>query len=191
LAAAPLVRETGMVLVAAWCAYAVLRRDARAAGIGALCAVPGSGWWAFVQAHTPPDATPWLAWYPFSGLVERTLHGINAPTFTLWLKTAAAFEAFALAGMWLALGCAVWLLWKRRWGLAEAIAVAFAVFAAALGKADIWASAYAMGRTMSPLLIVLGLIALRDRRAVFAVPCLLVLPRLALQYEAQLKLALR
>ncbi len=64
--------------------------------------------------------------------------------------------------------------------------MAFALFAAFLGKFDIWASAYATGRTMSPLLIFLGLFALKERRCIFAFPLLLILPRLALQYEAQL-----
>jgi hypothetical protein len=44
---------------------------------------------------------------------------------------------------------------------------------------------------MSPLLIVLLLIALRDRRPVFAIPLLLILPRIALQYEAQLRGVIR
>jgi hypothetical protein len=65
------------------------------------------------------------------------------------------------------------------------------VFAATLGMFDIWESAYAYGRTMSPLLIVFGLIALRDRKPTFAVPLALILPRIALQYEAQLRGAIR
>ena len=42
-----------------------------------------------------------------------------------------------------------------------------------------------------PLLILLGLLALKERRIAFALPLLLVLPRIALQYEAQLRGALR
>jgi hypothetical protein len=60
-----------------------------------------------------------------------------------------------------------------------------------LGRLDIWTSAYAAGRTMSPLLLVLGLLALRGRNWVFAAPLLLMLPRIALQYQAQLKVALQ
>jgi hypothetical protein len=191
LAAAPLVRETGMVLVIAWCAHALLRRDGRAAGLGACCAVPALGWWAYVHGHTPPDGTPWLSRYPFSGIIERTVQGIHHPDFTPWLRTAALLEEAAIAGIWLALLAAFYLVWKRRWGLIELTCIAFAIFAAFLGKFDIWSSAYATGRTMSPLLILLGLLALRDRRWVFALPLLLVLPRIALQYEAQLKGALR
>ena len=191
LCAAPLVRETGMVLVLGWCLYSVFRREWRAAGRGAACAAPAIAWWIYVYNHTPIDGTHWFASYPFSGIVNRTLAGIIDPTSTWWLRAAAGFEELALAGIWLALLLAFYLAAKRRTGLIELTALVFAVSVAALGKLDIWSSAYATGRTMSPLLIMLGLLALRERRIVFALPLLLVLPRIALQYEAQLKGALR
>ena len=97
----------------------------------------------------------------------------------------------ALAGIWIALLLAGTLAWKRLLGLVEVTAILFAAFAGFLGKIDIWSSAYATGRTMSPLLLMLGLLALRERRVLFALPLLLVLPRIALQYEAQLRNALR
>jgi hypothetical protein len=191
LCLAPLVRETGMVLLVAWCVHATIKRDWRPAISGALCAVPALAWWSYVQRHIMPDGTHWLARYPFSGIVERTLQGGFGPDATLWLRTASVFERLALAGLWLALALSIYAIWKRPLGLAELTALAFSAFAATLGRADIWDSAYAAGRTMSPLLIVLGMIALRDRKAIFAVPMLLLIPRIALQYEAQIRGALR
>jgi len=186
LCATTLIRETGMLLVIAWCVQAVVRRDWRAALLGGVSALPALAWWTYVQANTAVDGTPWLATYPFSGLIERTLQGLDAGS-TLWLRAASIFEELALLGMWLALALAFHLAWKRRWGLIELTAVTFAVFAATLGKLDLWSSAYAAGRTQSPLLIMLALLALRDRRWLPALPLLLVVPRIALQYEAQLK----
>ena len=186
LCAAPLVRETGVVLVAAWCVFAIRRKNWRAAALGAACAVPALAWWIYVAGHAPQDGTAWLAAYPFSGLVNRTIQGIDAPVSTLWLRAAALFEEIAMIGFWLALVLTGYLVWRRRFGLIEVTAILFAAFAAALGKFDLWASAYATGRTLSPLLIMLALLAFRDRRG-FALPLLLVLPRIALQYEAQLK----
>lgn len=191
LCAAPLVRETGMVLLGAWCVYSAVRREWRAAISGMGCALPALAWWTYVYLHTAPDDTPWLSRYPFSGILDRTIHGVDAPVSTLWLRAASVFEALALAGIWLALALSFYLTWKRRNGLLEVAAMAFTAFAATLGKFDIWESAYAAGRTMSPLLIVLALLALRDRKPAFAVPLVLILPRIALQYEAQLKGALR
>ncbi len=92
--------------------------------------------------------------------------------------------------MWLALVLAFYLAWKRRGKFIEITAILFAAFTSALGKFDLWSSAYATGRTMSPLLILLALQAF-SRRPVYAVPLLLVVPRIALQYEAQLKALLR
>ncbi len=192
LLAAPLVRETGAVLVAAWCVYSALRRDWQAAIRGAACALPAVAWWAYVAGRTPGDgASGWIASYPFSGLVKRTLEGVTDPTSTLWLRAAAAFEELALAGFWLAILLALYLVWKRRTGLIEVTAMLFACFAATLGFVEIWGSAYATGRSMAPLLIALGLLALKERRMAFARPLWFVLPRIALQYEAQLKSALR
>jgi hypothetical protein len=187
LIAAPLVRETGMVLIIAWCLYALRRREWLAAGLGVACAAPALAWWTYVHSRTPFDGTPWLARYPFGGLIDWTIQGAAAPSLTLWLRAAAAFENLALAGIWLALLLGLYLAWRSRSGLIELTAIAFTAFAATLGKLDIWSSAFACGRTISPLLIMLGLLALNKRGRWFALPLLLILPRLALQYEAQLR----
>lgn len=194
LCAAPLARETGMILVAAWCLYSAVRRDWTGVALGAACASPSLAWWIYVQRHAPADSNFYLSVYPFSGIVQRTLSGAGDPTNTLWLRAANAFEGLALAGIWLALGLALSLLfWRARKppGFVELTAVLFVGFAAMLGRFELWASAYATGRTMSPLLIMLGLAAMERRSAVFAAPLLLVVPRIALQYEAQLKGVLR
>jgi hypothetical protein len=190
LAAAPLVRETGMILVLGWCMHSVWLRQWRAASLGAASALPAMAWWAYVHSHTPIDGTSWLSSYPFSGIISRTIQGIDAPNSTFWLRAAAGLEEVALIGMWLALILAVSLAWRWRWGLIEVIVMIFVAFAAALGSLEAWSSAYATGRSMSPLLIMLGLLGW-ERGRVFALPLVLVLPRIALQYEAQLKGALR
>ena len=194
LCAAPLVRETGMVLVAAWCLYSAVRRDWRGVALGAASALPAIVWWTYVQRNTPADSNLYLSTYPFSGIIQRTLSGTGDPTTTLWLRAANTLEGLALTGMWLALDSRALFLFSRirkRAGFIELAAVLFLGFAALLGRFELWASAYATGRTMSPLLIMLGLLALERRNWVFAAPLLLVVPRIALQYEAQLKGVLR
>ncbi len=191
LAAAPLIRETGIVLVIAWCIDRALRRNWMASLAGLACAGPAIAWWAYVGARAPADATVWLARYPFSGLIDRTIAGEATNMASHWMVAAAAGEMLALAGIWLALLCTGYLVLRRVWGPVEIAAVGFAAFASLLGKPDIWDSAYAIGRTLSPLLIALMLIGIRDRRIAFALPILLVLPRILLQYEAQIVLAAR
>jgi hypothetical protein len=191
LAAAPLIRETGIVLVIAWCLYQALRRNWVAGLAGLACAGPVIGWWVYVGSRAPADATVWLARYPFSGLIDRTIAGEATNLASPWLRAAAAAEILAMAGIWLALLCTAYLVLRRVWGPAEIAAVGFAAFASLLGKPDIWDSAYAIGRTLSPLLIVLMLIGLRDRQMVLALPIVLVLSRILLQYEAQIVPAAR
>lgn len=186
LCAAPLVRETGMLLVAAMAVESVLRRDWVGTVIRIGCSLPALAWWAFVHSRTPADATSWLSTYPYSGLIERTMAGNGQPTHTAWLQLASAFEELAIVGIWLAIALSAYLAWRRRWGVPELAAILFAAFAATLGKYDIWSSAYAAGRTMSPLLVSLAVVALSTRRWGFAAPLGMVLPRIALQYEAQL-----
>jgi hypothetical protein len=190
LVAAPLVRDTGIILVAAWCVQAVLRRDWRSTFFGATSALPALAWWTYVRAHTPADGNVYLARYPFGGILGQTLTGYADPTNTLWLRAAYTLEWVALAGIWMALGLAFYIgvsaLRGRRAGWLELTAVLLAIFAASLNQLDLWASAYATGRTMSPMLIMLALLAWERRRALFALPLLLVVPRIALQYEAQL-----
>ena len=191
LCAAPLIRETGMILVVGWCIYRIVKRDTLGAVSSALCATPAVAWWSYVQTHTPPDVTDWLSSYPFSGIVNRTLHGTGDPTSTPWLRAANVFEDIALAGMWIALILAFALVWKRRGKFIEITAILFAAFTATLGRFDLWSSAYATGRTMSPLLILLALLAFQKRRLLYAVPLLFFVPRIALQYEAEMRTMLR
>ena len=191
LCAAPLIRETGMIVVAGWFVYRIVRRDVRGPVLAALSAVPAVAWWLYVQTHTTPDGTDWLSSYPFSGIINRTLQGTVDPTSTPWLRVANVFEDVALAGMWVALSLAFYLAWKRRWKFIEITAILFAAFTAALGRFDLWSSAYATGRTMSPLLILLGLLAFQKRSVLYALPLLFFFPRIALQYEAELKTMLR
>jgi hypothetical protein len=188
---APLVRETGMILILAWCLWNAIHRRWKETALGAACAIPALLWWLYVGLNTPHDGTPWITPIPFSGLIARTLTGDTGPTTTLWLRAAHYSENLAFAGIWLALACGLWLLWKRSFGLLEITAIAFVAFHAILGRYDIWDTAYAVGRTMSPLLILLGLLAIRDRRPIYAAPLLLILPRLVLQYQAQLTAAFR
>ena len=157
--------------------------------------MPAIAWWTYVQMHTPADGNAYWSTYPFSGIIQRTLSGTGDPTTTLWLRAANALEGIALAGMWLALLLGLYLAFlgvrKQQLRFIEVTAVLLVGFAATLGRLELWSSAYATGRTMSPLLIMLGLQAFERRRAAFAIPLLLMVPRIALQYEAQLKGVLR
>ena len=199
LVAAPLFRETGVLLILAWCAFWMLRKNYRSAFLGAVCALPALGWWLYVALHTIPDPTGFLGGFPLSGLVTWTVHAVSEPAAVYGPRANAVLELAALAGIWLAFALTVsvavkWRVkgrdWGSDWDLPEITAIAFVAFAALLGNQQVLASAYGIGRTLSPLLIALAAIALRDRRPLFALPLLLIVPRIALQFAAEIKVAL-
>ncbi len=189
LCVAPLVRETGILLVVGWCCLSMWRKQWGSVIAGGLCSVPALAWWVYVRSRTLKDHTPWMAEFPFQGLIDRTLGGDGNAINTSWLLAAHQAENLTLAGVWLALFMGVFVLWHRPIGLMEITAALFVAFMSMLGKYDIWDSTYAIGRTLSPLLILLLLIALRDRRYVYALPMLLFLPRIGLQFMTQMKSA--
>jgi len=188
LALAPLARETGAILIAAYLLCAARRRDWRAVGLAAAAVLPYAAWLLYLAGRTAPDQTVWASWVPFAGLLARTLHPIQHSTATRWLREAAAFEYLGVLAMWLAVVLAGILLWKRKQNLVTVAAALFAaVFVAFLGQAEAWSGIYSFGRTMSPLLIWLGLAGLSTRAPQYLAPAALMLPRIVLQLEPQWK----
>ncbi len=133
LTAAPLVRETGMVLTLAWSLWAVARREWREALRSAACTILAALWWIYVRQNTPRDETPWLATYPFSGIVNR-VHEAWGPVTTLWLRAALVLEWVALAGVVLALLLAFVVAARRQPGILETGAIVFAIFRGIAGQ---------------------------------------------------------
>jgi hypothetical protein len=187
LITAPLIRETGLILILAWCAYRILNRNLRDAVFGAACVIPTLAWYLSVSLHTTPDQTPFLARYPFGGLIEWTLHALAGPASVYGPGASAAFELLALAGVWLAFVLAIRIAVRREPNLPALLAVTFALFAALIGYQNIWESAYGLGRTLTPLLIALGIVALQDRSVIFALPLASFVPRVALQFAAEIR----
>ena len=185
LALCPLARETGLCLTGGKFLADLRDRRWKDALVAAMTAIPFLIWAGYVMHRTPADGTHWLGW-PFEGILRRTMHPLAYPITGRWVATAAVFDYLALLGIWAALYQAAYLAVKRRSGLLETCAFTFAAAAIFLGKADIWSGAYEFGRTMSPLLILLGLYAVREKNRLFLVPLLLSLPRILLQFEPQL-----
>lgn len=186
LALCPLARETGLCMIAGKVLTDLRDRNWRKALIAVASALPFVAWAGFVFAHAMRDGTHWLSW-PLAGIGRRTLNPVIYPITGPWTATAAVLDYLAVIGIWVALILTVRLAPQRRFGLIESCACVFAFAAVWLGKADIWAGAYEFGRTMSPLLILLGLAAVRDRKPYYALPLVMTLPRILLQFEPQLR----
>ncbi len=193
LALAPLARETGLLLVFAWCAFLLARKDWKRTLLYATALAPCGAWLAFLASRTGPDLTSWSSWVPLGGLLTRTLHPVQYAVTGRWLALAAVTDYLAVLGIWLAFGFAVTVLALRTRKLTplETTAAAFAVFLAFLAKPDIWSETYAFGRTLSPLLLLLGLSGVARRAWWRLAPLGMVLPRIALQILAQASIALK
>lgn len=186
LVLAPLARETGAILIAAYALHAALRREWRRAAVAALASLPWIIWLAYVARRTPADATVFASWVPFSGLMDRTLHPIQDSVATGWLLRAAILEYVGVLGMWAAVALTVVLLWKGKRDLTTCAAALFAaVFVAFLGQPQAWSGVYSFGRTMSPLLIWLAMAGVASGRWMFLAPLAMALPRILFQLAPQ------
>lgn len=192
LALAPLVRETGLLLIAASCLCAFLRRDRKAVVASLLCTIPATLWFLYVALHTGPDIEPLMNPIPLAGLAAWTLEALRNPVAAWGPRANALFESFALIGIWLAFALSALIIWKsraliREIELPDMTALVFAAFAAMIGYQDIWATAFGLGRTLSPFLVALAVIAMRERTSLYALPLLSMVPRVVLQLGAELR----
>jgi len=189
LALAALARETG-VLLALGAALAAGLAGRRRHACSALAALgPALLWFAYVHARTPSydyanDPRP------LAGVVRALVEPDPAPDVRpgqvgeWWRQTIRrkpAFDRVALAGMVLAMGMGLWGL--RPWPPdAHAMAAAlFALLAVFTQRLENWMFVYDYARHYSPLLLLLLMGGLRDRRVLPAVPLLLMWPRILVE----------
>jgi len=186
LAAAALTRETGLLLIAALVTWLLVDRKPTRAALFATSAFPALLWYWFVAFHTEPDPFPIWSRLPFQGIFERIVSPYHY-TFAGWINTASTLLDYAaLTGIVTAVAQAAHLAWRREWGPIQIGAAWFALLSIFLISPGAWTEVYAFGRTLSPLLVLLGLVGLSKRNWIYAVPLLLVVPRTAIQLAPQL-----
>jgi hypothetical protein len=186
LAAAPLVRETGLIFIAAYTAYLLWNRKLRLALLFSTAAIPAIAWYLFVQAHTNPYPYDCCSLVPLKGLVERVMHPPAYPFSWLINWIASIFDYVALAGVFLAIGLAVKTAFERRIGAPEISIYLFAIMAVFLSFPDSWRDVYGFARPITPLLILLAMSGLARRSLIWVLPMVLMVPRIGLQIGPQL-----
>jgi len=179
LAAGPLCREIGFLLIAAACIDRLRTRDYRNAVLVALTAAPALLWGIFEILHTSSQPTHYLSAIPLAGFVDRILHPYPY-RFSLTLNgIAQTLDYVALA----AIPVALWCLWRlRRVALERPELLLCAVPVIFVNNPDVWAEVYAFGRTMSAFWVFLALYG-AERRCWYA---LLPIPLLDLRIGLQL-----
>ena len=195
LAAAALVRETGLILVAGYVVYQLLQRQFARALIFATSAWPALAWYAFVAAQTAPEAIHWLTvlpsgggWFslvPFQGLVARLLSPFRYRASPAVDSALVIADDIAILFIGLAMLVAILSAWKRATGPIEIGLYLYALVAIFMPYQDAWLEVYGFGRVFSPLLILAGLHGISRRKWIAIAPVLLVGGRTLLQLAPQ------
>ena len=186
LVAAPLVRETGLLLCLSHALFCLGRRQWRRMVLSVAASMPFLVWTSHVNANALGDGTHWTGWIPLAGLYQRSLR----PVMRLWRgpehAIASALDYLAFLGVCLALALVLYLIWKHKM---EPVVVASAIFMLAISLVEnqkVWGEAYAFGRLVSPVLIWLAMLGLSLRRWWLCVPLLAFLPRVGAQLATHL-----
>ena len=185
LAAAALIRETGLLLIAAYAVWLLWNRKFDRAAIFLTSSFPALLWFLVVEVNTEPEPFAIASRIPFQGIVERLLNPYHYHFGGLITAIATLLDYVALGGVLLAVVLAGRLAWRREWGPIQAAIYAFALLAIFLISPGAWTEIYAFGRTLSPLLVLLALFGLSKRNWICCLPLLLVVPRTVIQLAPQ------
>jgi hypothetical protein len=185
LACAALTRETGFLLILAYCAYLLWRRVFRIAGIFLLSALPALAWYGYVKTRTV--SKPYgVSLLPLSAILRVLENPWKYPAGTPFVGAIHIADYLALAGILLAFGLA--LYWHLR-GPSDPPLMAALLFALAgmvFQRTDHWQNVYDFGRVYTPLLLCLASVAARCRKPWLLTPVAMILPRVAIQLTPQM-----
>ena len=184
LACAALTRESGVLLPASYCAYLLLRREFRKAGVFALSGLPAAAWYLYVHAHTAPGEIA-MSWIPLLEILRALGHPERYPARIPFAAAVHAADYAALAGVLAAFGLAFVWFFRGPSGPARLTAALFAAAALFQRWPGHWENVYHFGRVATPLLLCLGAMAAQQRKAWLLAPAAMMLPKIAMQLAPQ------
>ncbi len=190
LAAAALARETGFVLLAAYCGYLLLARRFKLMAQFALAGVPAVAWYGYVQAHTGRQDYQ-VSLLPFSAIWQNWLHPLVYPAGMQYKWVAMLGDRMAMIGMLLAFALAAWWGVRPKPSPVAVGALAFAAMGVILQKTEIWANVYDYGRVYTPCLLFLGILGPPRKAWAALAPLAFILPRIGMQLTPQILGVLR
>jgi len=188
LALAPLARETGLILTATYCLWAILRKDFRKAALATLMTVPSVAWFLYLRLVFQGNYAGWLDLASFRGLLGVFDHPLPGPGTSAIDMAVGAANLLGVAGSLVALALAFRFRFKKSDGVLNAAMVvqgAFGLALAAFGSRDVWIHVYGYGRLLSPLLTLLALRFLARRTQSDLVPISMLMPGIGLQFASQ------
>lgn len=163
LAAACLVRETGLLLVAAAVVAAAFQRNFRTAVLLATAAVPVFCWYGYLMAALPARAVTARAMIPrwvvpkrHLGILERALDPPRYPTLSPAYQTLAqSFDRLALGATMGAIILGILRLRRTRPASMKAAMAMHLLFLLTMTGKYFWNTPYGYARPLSPLFVLL------------------------------------
>lgn len=195
LAAAGLVRETGLLLPAACVLVPLVHRDFRKALLRATTAVPALAWYTYLQSVLRPSVHSQVPQWVFPSLRPGVLLRLfDPPHYPLLApnveRVVRCLDSLSLAAM----VAAVFLAIRRIPGLRpRELAAALALFVAlflAMTDPGFWSGAYSYCRAFAPLFVILlaGSVPRRPRELIAKIlVCALVDLRVSAEMETQIQ----
>jgi hypothetical protein len=184
LICAALTRETGFILLLAYCTHLAWRRRFRMAGVFLLSAVPAIAWYGWVQAGTTGKPLG-ISSMPFASILQALGNPWKYPPGTPFADAIRLADYLALGGVLLGVGFAI--LWFAR-GPSDPVRIAamlFAAMALVLQHTEYLENVYHFGRVYTPMLLCLSAIAAQYRKPWLLAPVAMMLPRIAMQLAPQ------
>lgn len=187
LAAAPLARETGLALTAAYLSWSFVRRDWRRVWGGALSVLPFAVWSLYLNLRLGPMGFNWREAAPFRELAGVVLQPYPYPWSAAVNALVIGADWLALAGALFAIGLALGNPLRRLQDFRDSAILWFGLLGlalAAVGHRDIWIHLYGYGRVLSPLLLLLALRAVAEGTKAGFAPLLLTLLTCGLHFAS-------
>lgn len=194
LAAACLVRETGVLLPAAAVAAALLSRAPRKACLWATAALPALAWYGYLYRVLPPAALSegfvprWFIPHPKVGILLRTLDPPQYPKLSGDIqRIVRALDFVSLAATIALVVVGILMLRKMRPTALQAAFVLYLALLAAATDKDFWNTPYGYSRPIAPLFVLLlaGVAGSKQKRLLLVVALLLGLLDLRICAEMQ------
>ena len=186
LTCAALTRETALPVIAGYAAYLFTRREIRGAVWVCASALPALAWFVYLNRLGPSTVGGFVGLVPLSGFFERVIHPAAYALPAFKAGVGKVFDYAALGGIALAMALTARLAMRREWSAQSAAAYGMAIAVVFLHDRSVWEDAYAFGRVLTPLLLLVAVLYWARRPWLAIAPVALVDARVALNLATQI-----
>jgi hypothetical protein len=152
---APLLRETGLLFIAAVCAFELFNSRWKQSILFGLTAIPGLAWALWVHLHAPPSTATQIFARPVYGLFLRLVQWPQMKAVPWVAAVVGTAEAIAMACFIAALFIAIWLCLRRKPGPVEIAGLLFALLGFVLAERYYLTESFGYARPISPIFVFL------------------------------------